>query len=232
MSGSAAADEIQIAVAANFSSTMADLVERFEASTDHTVLTSSGSTGSHYAQIKSGAPFDAFFAADVRRPQLLEADGNAVPGSRFTYAVGRVALWSPRPGVVDAEGRVLESPDFRFLAIANPALAPYGRAARQVLERRGLWATLGDRIVQGQDIGQTYGFVYSGGAELGFVALSQLRRPGNAIEGSYWLVPESLYDPIEQQAVLLEDRAVARLFLDYVKSDEARAIMREYGYGP
>jgi molybdate transport system substrate-binding protein len=230
--GTASADEIRIAVATNFSSTMADLVTRFEASSDHTVLVSTGSTGNQYAQIKNGAPFAAFFAADARRPELLEEEGVAIPGSRFTYAVGRIALWSPRADYVDAEGRVLETGRFRHLAIANPELAPYGAAARAVLQRRGLWDALEGRLVQGQDIGQAYSFVFSGNAELGFVAYSQLRRPGQLIEGSYWLVPETLHQPIEQQAVLLEDLPAARAFLEFVKSAEARAIIRVYGYGP
>jgi molybdate transport system substrate-binding protein len=225
-------DEIRVAVATNFATTMDDLVARFEASSEHSVVVSTGSTGTHYAQIKNGAPFELFFAADVERPALLEAEGVAVPGSRFTYAIGRVALWSPRPGFVDAEGRVLETGDFRHLAIANPDLAPYGAAAREVLERRGSWEVLRDRIVQGQDIGQTYSFVYSGNAELGFVAYSQIVRGGAPIEGSIWLVPDEMHAPIEQQAVLLEDVPAARDFLEFVKSPDARAIIRRFGYGP
>ena len=228
----ARADEIRVAVAANFADTMAALVQRFEASSEHTVLVSSASTGSHYAQIVNGAPFEAFFAADVRRPKLLEEDGVAVPGSRFTYAVGRIALWSREPDFVDADGHVLQTRGFRHLAIANPALAPYGAAAREVLTRRDLWEDVQDRLVQGQDIGQTFSFVYTGAAELGFVAYSQLSRPGRPIEGSYWLVPESLHTPIEQQAVLLVDAPAPRAFLAFVKSTEARAVIHSYGYGP
>ena len=228
----AAADEIRVAVAANFAATMEVLVRQFEASTGHKVLVSSGSTGGHYAQIKNGAPFEAFFAADVRRPKLLEEEGVAIPGSRFTYAVGRVALWSRQPGLVDSSGRVLETGDFRHLAIASPNLAPYGAAAREVLVHRGLWDRLQGRLVQGQDIGQTFSFVYSGNAELGFVAYSQLSRPGASIEGSYWLVPQNLHSPIEQQAVLLKDVPVARQFLDFVKSDDAKRVIRSFGYGP
>jgi molybdate transport system substrate-binding protein len=226
------ADEIRVAVAANFSNTMDELVHRFEDATNHTVLVSTGSTGSHYAQIRNGAPFEAFFAADVRRPELLEDEGIAIPGSRFTYAVGRIALWSPESGFVDSNGKVLETGDFRHLAIANPALAPYGMAARQVLERRGLWQGIQGRLVRGQDIGQTYSFVFSRSAELGFVAYSQLSGPDRFIEGSYWLVPDSLHDPIEQQAVLLVDAPAARAFLEFVKTDEVRAVIRSYGYGP
>jgi molybdate transport system substrate-binding protein len=227
------ADEIRVAVATNFATTMDELVAQFEEASEHTVTLSAGSTGAHYAQIKNGAPFELFFAADVERPKLLEDEGVAVAGSRFTYAIGRVALWSLRAGFVDAEGRVLETGSFRHIAIANPDLAPYGAAAREVLERRGLWEALRDRIVQGQDIGQTYSFVYTGSAELGFIAYSQLVRGDDTpIAGSFWLVPDELHAPIEQQAVLLEDAPAARAFLDFVKSADARAIIRKFGYGP
>jgi molybdate transport system substrate-binding protein len=208
------------------------LVARFEASSEHTVVVSTGSTGAHYAQIKNGAPFELFFAADAERPALLEAEGVAVQGSRFTYAIGRLALWSPRVGYVDAEGRVLEAAAFRHIAIANPDLAPYGAAAREVLERRGLWERLRERIVQGQDIGQAYSFVQTGNAELGFVAYSQIVRGDAPIEGSVWVVPEELHTPIEQQAVLLKDAPAARTFLEFVKSPDARPIIRKFGYGP
>ena len=178
-----AADEIRVAVATNFAEPMSALVAQFSETSGHTVLVSSGSTGGHYAQIKNGAPFEAFFAADVERPTLLEQEGIAVRGSRFLYAVGRLALWSPRPGFVDDEGRVLETGDFRFLAIANPELAPYGAAAREVLMARNVWSKLQGRLVQGQDIGQAYSFVFTGNAELGFVAYSQIKKPGGAEHG-------------------------------------------------
>ena len=232
LSAPARAGEIRVAVATNFASAMTELVNAFEAEGEHTVVVSAGSTGAHYAQIKNGAPFELFFAADVERPALLEAEGVAVQGSRFTYAIGRVALWSPLADFVDADGHVLETASFRHLAIANPDLAPYGVAAREVLERRGLWETLRDRIVQGQDIGQAYSFVHTGNAELGFVAYSQLVRRDVPVEGSVWLVPEELHTPIEQQAVLLKDAPAARAFLDFVKGPDARAIIRRFGYGP
>ena len=228
----ARADEIRIAVATNFAAAMEALVERFEERTGHEVLVSSGSTGSHYAQIKNGAPFDAFFSADSERPRLLEAEGVAVPGSRFLYAVGRVALWSRRSGYVDDGGAVLERAEFRHLAIANPELAPYGAAAREVLRARGLWDRLQPRLVTGQDIGQTFSFVQTGNAELGFVAWAQLRRPGETIAGSYWLVPESLHRPIEQEAVLLRDVPAARALLEFIAGAEGREIVRSFGYGP
>jgi molybdate transport system substrate-binding protein len=227
-----AADEVKIAVATNFAGAMNAVVERFEETSEHTVLVSAGSTGGHYAQIKNGAPFEAFFAADSERPRLLEAEGVAVPGSRFLYAVGRLALWSTRLGYVDAGGEVLETGNFRHLAIANPELAPYGAAARDVLVARGSWGRLRGRVVMGQDIGQAHSFVQTGNAELGFVAWAQLKQPGGEIAGSYWLVPESLHRPIEQEAVLLRDVPAARALLEFVKGPEAREIIRSYGYGP
>jgi molybdate transport system substrate-binding protein len=228
----AAADEIRVAVATNFSDTMGALVALFERESEHTVLVSAGSTGNHYAQIRNGAPFEAFFAADSERPTLLEREGLAVAGSRFLYAVGRLVLWSPRPGFVDDGGRVLDSGAFRFLAIANPNLAPYGAAAREVLVGRNLWSELQPKLVQGQDIGQAYSFVATGNAELGFMAYAQLKAPARDISGSYWLVPESLHEPIAQEAVLLRDAPAARAFMEFVRSPAARDLIRAYGYGP
>jgi molybdate transport system substrate-binding protein len=229
---SAAADETTVAVATNFTNAMSSLVERFEQRTGHRVLVSFGSTGNHYAQIKSGAPFDAFFSADAERPRLLEDEGLIVPGSRFRYAVGRIALWSPRERYVDDAGRVLRTGDFRHLAIANPDVAPYGAAAREVLQALGIWEALEARLVRGQDIGQAYSFVHTGNAELGFVAWAQLKKPDSEIEGSYWLVPETMHTPIAQEAVLLRDVPAARALLEFVESADARTIIRSYGYGP
>jgi len=228
----AAADEIRLAVATNFTETMDALVALFEQSSEDTVLVSAGSTGNHYAQIRNGAPFDGFFAADVERPALLEREGVAVAGSRFLYAVGKLVLWSPRANFVDAGGRVLDRGEFRFLAIANPELAPYGAAAREILMARGLWSSLQPKLVRGQDIGQAYSFVHTGNAELGFVAYSQVKQPAGEVAGSYWLVPENLYKPIAQEAVLLRDVPPAREFLEFVKSTAAREVIRSYGYGP
>ena len=225
VSGQSLAEEIRVAVASNFTDTMASIARRFELSTDHQVTLISGSTGKHYAQIRNGAPFDAFFAADGRRPDLLEQEGVALPGSRFTYALGRVVLWSPKTGYVDREASVLERGEFRHLAIANPKLAPYGKAAEEVLQARGLWGRISRRLVRGENIAQTFQFVNSGNAELGFVAYSQVRRPGQPTEGSLWEVPRALYTPIEQQAVLLNDKAVARAFLSFLRSDEVLQII-------
>jgi len=224
-------DVVRVAVASNFTGAIEALAEQFEQTSEYEVTISFGSTGKHYAQILNGAPFDLFFAADAHRPRLLEPEGVAVAGSRMTYAMGRLVLWSPMPDLVDSEGMILERGDFEHLAIANPDLAPYGLAAMEVLEGRGLWVDLQSRIVRGENVGQAYQYVHSGNAELGFVAYSQVMRPGAAIEGSYWEVPISLYSPIEQQVVLLVESVAARAFLDFVRSDEGLDIIRGYGYG-
>jgi molybdate transport system substrate-binding protein len=228
--GVSTAEQLRVAVASNFADALAAIGRRFQAATQHRVVLSAGSTGKLYAQIRNGAPFGAFFGADVRRPQLLEEQGVAVPGSRFTYAVGRLVLWSPRPGYVDPEGRVLQRGAFRHLAIANPLLAPYGKAAQEVLQTRSLWQALSGRLVRGENIGQAYQFVSTGNAELGFIAWSQIMRPGQPLAGSSWSVPQALYSRIEQQAVLLQDKPVARDFLAFVRSDEALKIIQDYGY--
>ncbi len=226
-----ATEQVHVAVASNFTDAIRDISRRFEVRTGHRVILSFGSTGKHYAQIKNGAPFEAFFAADVARPELLEADGTAVAGSRFTYAFGRLVLWSPHLDLVDSRGDVLRNGRFDHVALANPRLAPYGQAAREAMEALGVWEDLQEKIVRGENIGQTYRFIQSGGAELGFVAYSQLHRPGQPAVGSYWEVPSSLCTPIEQQAVLLKESAVARAFLAFVREDEAKRIIRSYGYG-
>lgn len=223
-------DEIRIAVASNFSTAMSTLAEEYEERTGRSVILSYGSTGKHFAQIKNGAPFDAFFAADVRRPRLLEKEGAAVPGTRFTYAVGKLVLWSPNPGLIDPAGKFPEIGSFRFLAIANPALAPYGAAAREVLQRLGLWERLSSQIVRGENVTQAFQYVQTGNAELGFVACSQIMSLDQTSRGSIWEVPPDLYSPIEQQAVLLRDRPGARDFLEFVRSSEARNIIRSHGY--
>ena len=224
------ADEIRVAVASNFRLAMEQAAARFERETGHPVTLIFGSTGKHYAQILNGAPFDAFFAADAERPQRLEREGRALPGSRFTYAVGQVVLWSADESLVDEEGEVLATGEFRHLAMANPDLAPYGAAARAVLEALGLWAQLQPKLVRGENIGQAFQFVVSGNAELGFVARSQLAAPGSAFGGSSWTPPRSLYPPIEQQAVLLRDSGAGRAFMAFMQGDRIAGILREYGY--
>jgi molybdate transport system substrate-binding protein len=226
----AAADTLRIATASNFAVPMKELASRFQEISGDRVLVSPGSTGKHYAQIRNGAPFDAFFAADTERPQRLEEEGWTIPGSRFTYALGRLVLWSPREAYVDPEGGILRSGQFRHLSLANPKLAPYGHAARQVLLKLGLWDALTPRMVRGENVGQTYQFVVSGSAELGFVARSQITRPETPISGSFWAVPEALYDPIEQQAVQLSERPSVRRFMEFVRSAAGSAVIESYGY--
>ncbi len=224
------AGEARIAVASNFTNAIKAIAERFQEQNGDKIVLIFGATGKFYAQIMNGAPFDAFFSADTRRPALLEQKGVALPGSRFTYAQGKIVLFSPQAGYVDANGAVLKKRAYRYLAIANPKLAPYGEAAKQVLEKLGLWETLRFQMVRGENIGQTYQFVISGNAELGFVALSQIKRPGLVISGSYWVVPANLYQPIKQQAVLISDNQVAKAFLEFVRSDEAKVIIQSFGY--
>ena len=228
--GRSAAEEIRVAVASNFRDTMSALAHQFEQASEHEVTLIFGSTGKQFAQIINGAPFDAFFSADIERPELLERDGLAVSGSRFTYAVGKLVLWSPQAGYVDPDGKILGRGDFGHLAIANPDLAPYGRAARETLEALGLWNQLGKRLVRGENIGQAFQFVNSGNAELGLVAWAQLRHKDAAIDGSYWLVPTRYYNPIEQQAILLQDTVAARMFMSFIRSEDSARIIRAHGY--
>jgi molybdate transport system substrate-binding protein len=224
------AAEIRVAAASNFARAMISLASDFEENSGHKVKLVFGSTGKHYAQIHNGAPFDVFFAADIKRPRLLEQQGIAIAGSRFTYAKGKLILWSPMPNYVDSEGEVLRHGSFEHLAIANPNLAPYGRAAREVLKSRGLWDVMKQKSVRGENIAQAFQFVSSGNAELGFVAFSQVKNIDEPIEGSYWEVPQSLYTPIEQQAVLLTDNEAGRSFISYIKSKPALKIISNHGY--
>lgn len=224
------AGEVRVAVASNFSHAIREIANQFEKDGEHTVRLSAASTGKQYAQIINGAPFDIFFAADSRRPKMLEDSGTAITGSRFTFALGKLALWSASEIHVDERGEILGNGGYRHLAIANPKLAPYGRAAREVLENLGLWDALYRHLVQGENIGQTYQYIHSGNAELGFVAFSQLSKPGDPAKGSWWIVPQTLYSPVEQQAVLLRDSVAAKAFADFVRSKVGREIIRTHGY--
>ena len=225
-----AAEEVRVAVAANFLATLNEIVTNFEQDTAHTVAVSSGSSGKLYAQIKHGAPFDVFFSADVVRPKLMEEEDLAVQGSRFTYAVGRLTLWS---SIVGGDGKsMLLSDNVEHVAIANPKTAPYGAAAQEALQALGLWERLQDQLVRGENIGQTFHFVFSKNAQSGFVALSQVLTVKGA--GSRWDVPTHLYTPLRQQAVLLHNgqrNEAARAFLDYVKGTTSRNIIERFGYG-
>jgi molybdate transport system substrate-binding protein len=225
-----AADQIRVAVASNFTTTMNRIAEQFEINTEHTVTLISGSTGKHYAQIINGAPYDVFFAADAIRPQLLEQEEKAIANTRFTYALGKIVLWSPQEGFVDANATILGEDNFRFLAIANPKLAPYGKAAQEILEYRGLWDQLQKSMVRGENIAQTFQFIQSGNAQLGFIALSQVSQANQDIKGSFWQVPQRLYTPIQQQAILLKENGAAQSFIDFVQSNEVKALIRRQGY--
>lgn len=233
VAGMAGAAEVQVAVAANFSAPMKKIAAAFEADSGHQARLSFGATGAFYAQIRNGAPFQLLLAADAETPLRLEQEGAAVAGSRFTYANGRLALWSARPGVVDDQGAVLRKPGGGRIALANPRLAPYGAAAIEALTRIGLLQALQPRFVQGENIAQAYQFAATGNAQLGFVALSQVMADGRIASGSAWVVPASLHAPIRQDAVLLaagRDSAAAASLLAYLRGEKARAIIRSFGY--
>lgn len=229
----ARADEVLVAVAANFNAPLARIAASFEAATGHKVKAAAASTGKLAAQVRAGAPFEVLLAADDETPAALEREGQAVPGTRFTYALGELVLWSAQPGLVDARGAVLAAGAFRHLAIANPRTAPYGRAALEVLRARGLEQALAAKLVTGESIAQAHQFVASGHAALGFVAWSQLVVPGRAPQGSWWRVPPELHQEIRQDAVLLrpgQGRPAAAALLAYLRGDAARALIREAGY--
>lgn len=231
--GTAAADEVQVAVAANFTAPMQKIAADFEKATGHKATLAFGSTGKFYAQITNGAPFDVLLAADDETPTKLTKELYAVPGSQFTYAIGKLVLWSAKEGVVDAQGEVLKKGEFKHLALANPKLAPYGAAAVETLKALGVHERVQGRFVQGDSITQTYQFVGTGNAELGFVALSQVFKDGKLSSGSAWIVPAKLYTPIRQDAVLLARARyapAAQALLDYLKSPAAKAVIRSYGY--
>ena len=226
----ARAGQAQVAVAANFAEPAREIAARFKARTGHEAVMSFGSSGQFYAQIANGAPFEVFLSADAERPRRAEAEGLAVAGSRFTYARGRLVLWSPDPKLVDGRGKVLASGRFAKLSIADPMLAPYGEAAVETLRRAGAYERVKGKLVLGTSVTQAFQFVKSGAAELGFVALSQVVGERG---GSRWVVPEADHAPIEQQAVLLKRGAndpAARAFLTFLKGPEARAIVRRFGY--
>lgn len=221
-----------MAVASNFTGAMEALATAFEQQSDHQLKLSFGSSGKFYAQIKQGAPFDMFFSADQAKPAKLQQEGAIVDSSRFTYARGALALWSTDANLVDSRGRVLNSSEYRKLALANPRLAPYGAAAVETLRNLKLESKTRSRWVQGENIAQTYQFVRSANAELGFVALSQIRTPGGP-QSSAWIVPATLYSPIRQDAVLLNrgaDNHAARQFLQFVRTPAAAEIIQAYGY--
>ncbi|MCD2451477.1 molybdate ABC transporter substrate-binding protein [Methylicorpusculum oleiharenae] len=224
---------VNVAVAANFSGPMQKIASAFEQTTGHKTVIAFGTVGKFYAQIKSGAPFDLLISADQETPEQLEKDNLAVAESRFTYAIGKLVLWSSRPGFVDDHGDILKKEAFKHIAIANPKLAVYGEAAIEALNNLGLIERLQTRFVTGDNITQAYQFVSSGNAELGFIAWSQIYEEGRAIAGSYWLVPQDLYPRLRQDAVLLtrgKDNVAAQDLLDFIRSETAKNIIRSYGY--
>lgn len=227
------AAEVQVAVAANFTAPMQKIAAEFEKDTGHKALLTFGATGKFYAQIKNGAPFQVFLAADDKTPARLEAEGDTVSGSRFTYAIGTLVLWSTRPGIVDNQGNVLKKGQFKHLAIASPKTAPYGAAAVAALTKLGLLDAIQAKFVTGENISQTYQFIVTGNAELGFVALSQVMMDGKLTGGSAWIVPSDLHEPIRQDAVILatgKDQPAAKALVEYLKGDKAAAIIKSYGY--
>ncbi len=233
IAGISQADEVQVAVAANFTAPMQQIATQFEKDSGHKATLAFGATGKFYAQIVNGAPFEILLSADDETPARLEKDGQGVAGSRFTYAIGTLVLWSTNPTLVDAKGEILKTGDFKHLALANPKTASYGTAAVEAMTKLGLLSTLQPRFVQGENISQTQQFIMSGNAELGFVALSQVFKDGKITGGSAWIVPANLYQQIQQDAVLLskgKDKPAAIALLAYLKGDKARAIIKSFGY--
>ena len=230
------ADEVQVAVAANFAAPMKEIATAFEKETGHKVVAAYGSTGKFYSQIKNGAPFEVLLAADEATPKKLESEGSAVPDTGFTYAIGKLVLWSAKPDFVDDKGAVLKSGNFAHLSIANPKLAPYGAAGVEVMKKKGVFEALEPKLVQADNIGQAFQFVQSGNAELGFVALSQVIdvKTGKIGAGSGWIVDSKLYSPIRQDAIILlkgEGKPAAKALLTFLKSEQARATIKSFGYG-
>jgi len=227
------AEQALVAVAANFSAPMQQIALAFQKDTGHQLKLSFGATGGIYAQIKNGGPFDVFLSADQLTPQKIEAEGLGVPQTRFTYATGQLVLWSKQDGLVDDKGQVLRSKNIQRIALANPKLAPYGAAALEAMTQLGLLDELKPKLVQGDNIAQTYQFVSTQNAQLGFVALSQVFADGKITSGSGWVLPSSLYKPILQDAILLKngkDNSAAKALMLYMKGDKAKEMIKRFGY--
>ena len=227
------AREVTVAVAANFTAPMKVIAQDFEKETGHRAVLAFGATGQLYAQIKNGAPFQLLLAADDKIPAKLEREGLGLAGTRFTYATGKLVLWSKNASLVDNRGEILRSGNFNQIALANPKLAPYGAAAMEVVERMGLTAAITPKIVQGANISQVFQFVSSENATLGFVALSQVFEGGKIKEGSGWIVPSNMHKPIKQDVILLrsgKDNAAAQALMQYLRSNKAKAVIRSFGY--
>lgn len=229
----ARADEVQVAVAANFTAPMQQIAPEFEKATGHKAVASFGATGKFYAQIKNGAPFEILLSADDETPTKLAKEGAAVADSQFTYARGKLVLWSAKPDVVDDKGEVLRKAGFDHIALANPKLAPYGAAAVEAMKALAVHDALAPKFVTAENIGQTFQFVKSGNAALGFIALSQVTKDNKLTEGSAWLVPANLYQPIRQDAIVLDKgkgKPAAEALMKFLQGDQAKAVIRSYGY--
>ena len=227
------AAEISVAVAANFSSVLKDIAVEFQKDTGHQLAITPGATGKFYAQISNGAPFDVFLSADDETPRKLAQEGKAIAASQFTYAIGRLALWSPSPDLVDKSADILKTDKFKFIAIANAKVAPYGQAAVQTMQKLGVLTKIEPRIVQGESIAQTYQFVSTGNAQLGFVALSQILENGKIKAGSAWIVPEEMHEQLKQVAVVLQSSkhmSACQALMEYLKSEKAKKMIASYGY--
>jgi len=226
------AEEVRVAVASNFLLPLKELSREFNKPNGNKVVVISGSTGKLFAQIKQGAPFDIFLAADAVRPELLEKEGMGIPGSRFTYAIGRLVLWSADSSLlIKNDLQVLNQKSFRYLAIANPKTAPYGKAAEQVLRKKGLWGKVQNRLVRGENISQTFQFVMTGNADIGFISLSQSKKTQG--RGHSWTLPENWYDPIRQQGLLLKrakTNNAAHDFIKFIKSKRIQKKIESFGY--
>jgi len=225
--------EINVAVASNFAAPMERIVALFQKESGYTVKISLGSSGKLYSQIKSGSPFDLLLSADETIPKRLIQDGQAIGSSRFVYALGKMVLWSPQPGFVDVRGAVLNKGNFTKLAIADPKFSPYGLAAKETLEKLVMWNAMQEKLIKGENVTQTYQLAASENADLAFISLSQVMRDGKIADGSWWLVPSEMHNPIRQSAVMLagaKDKIAAQAFLDFLKSNKAIAIIRNFGY--
>jgi molybdate transport system substrate-binding protein len=223
-----------VAVASNFTKPMTEIATEFEKATGHSAKLAFGSSGKFVSQMENGAPFEVFLSADEEKPLKLEQAGIAVNGTRFTYALGKLVLWSSTAGYVDDQGKILTTGSFKHIALADPKLAPYGAAAVEVLKGLNLQDKLSPLFVLGENIAQTYQFISTGNAELGFVALSQVIDNGHCATGSCWIIPDDRHAPIRQDAVLLAlgaENPAALALMDYLKSAPALAIIEKYGYG-
>ena len=233
LQGPVSSAEVRVAVAANFAAPMREMAQAFAQETGHQAILSFGSTGNFYAQIRNGAPFHILLAADQETPANMVREGLGLAASRFTYAMGQLVLWSKQPGLVDDKGEVLRSGKFQRIALADPKLAPYGAAAAQTMEKLGVLRALAPKLVQGQNIAQTYQFIASENAQLGFVALSQVMVDGKMTQGSAWIVPANLHAPLQQDAIVLTlgaENPAAQALMRFLRSDRAKSLIRAYGY--